>query len=202
MIIRDDVGRDIGHNWAERAMAKNARRQQGGQLAPVRVFPKPDYSTGFAGVRSDFRDTVHWDPSVKTDKWGNAEVRFYLSDAITSFRPYRPARTPNEALRVLLQGVGTSYDPDLVRLFIQMTGEYPPGSLLLIDGGAIVMVTEFTDRARRGLIVRSASGEVLATPEPMDLAATTILSQVMADEAGVDPGSLLESMEHGERVER
>jgi len=123
-------------------------------------------------------------------------------DAITSFRPYRPARTPNEALRMLLQGVGTTYDPDLLRLFVQMTDEYPPGSLLLIEGGQVAMVTEFAEGHKRGLVVRSAAGEVLADPEPIDLAGVTILSQMMADEAGVDPGSLLESVEHGESVER
>ncbi len=54
--------------------------------APVRVFPTPDYSAGFDGTRSDFRDTVHWAPSVKTDEHGEATVRFYLSDALTEFR--------------------------------------------------------------------------------------------------------------------
>ncbi|TNE87308.1 MAG: hypothetical protein EP330_19010 [Deltaproteobacteria bacterium] len=58
----------------------------GGGWATVRVFPKPDYSAGFTGVRSDFRDTVHWEPTVNTDANGEAEVRFYLSDATTTFR--------------------------------------------------------------------------------------------------------------------
>jgi hypothetical protein len=59
-------------------------RQAG--YAPVRVFPAPDYREGFTGERSDFRDTVHWAPSVVTDARGLAEVRFYLSDAVTAFR--------------------------------------------------------------------------------------------------------------------
>src|SRR3972149_6534092 len=56
-------------------------------------------------------------------------------DAITSYRPYRPARTPNEALRVLLDGAGTIHDPDVLRLFIEMMGHYPPGSLLRLAPG-------------------------------------------------------------------
>jgi hypothetical protein len=64
--------------------------------ASVRVFPAPDYSAGFTGIRSDFRDTVHWEPSVRTDEEGSAEVRFYLSDAVTSFR-------------VTAEGVGSGY---------------------------------------------------------------------------------------------
>lgn len=56
------------------------------QARRVRVFPKPDYSDGFQGVRTDFRDTVHWEPEVQTSAMGEAEVRFYLSDALTTFR--------------------------------------------------------------------------------------------------------------------
>ncbi|MFK7927895.1 MAG: MG2 domain-containing protein [Myxococcota bacterium] len=55
-------------------------------MSPVRVFPKPDYQNGLSGTRSDFRDTVHWEPSVRTGSKGTAQVRFYLSDAITTFR--------------------------------------------------------------------------------------------------------------------
>lgn len=117
-------------------------------------------------------------------------------DAITSYRPYRPARTPHEALQVLLEGAGRKYDADLLRLFIEMTGEYPPGSLLRIEGGQIAMVTEASEGVRRGLVVRSSEGEVLTTPEPIDLIEVAIEGQVLSEEAGVDPGSLLESLEH------
>lgn len=55
-------------------------------MVVARVFPAPDYKAGFTGVRSDFRDTVHWAPTVKTDAKGKAEVAFYLSDAVTTFR--------------------------------------------------------------------------------------------------------------------
>ncbi|MBW2255207.1 MAG: hypothetical protein JRI25_11485, partial [Deltaproteobacteria bacterium] len=58
----------------------------GVEYAAARVFPKPDYNEGFTGTRTDFRDTVHWEPTVATDERGEAEVRFYLSDAVTSFR--------------------------------------------------------------------------------------------------------------------
>ncbi len=54
--------------------------------APVRVFPEPTYEGHYDGPRTDFRETIHWAPSVKTDKNGTAKVSFYLSDAITSFR--------------------------------------------------------------------------------------------------------------------
>jgi len=54
--------------------------------APVRLFPAPDYSGTHDGPRTDFRETIHWEPQVRTDRSGEATVTFYLSDAVTSFR--------------------------------------------------------------------------------------------------------------------
>jgi hypothetical protein len=54
--------------------------------APVRQFPAPSYDGDRVGPRTDFRETIFWAPSVKTDARGKATVRFYLSDAVTSFR--------------------------------------------------------------------------------------------------------------------
>jgi hypothetical protein len=71
-------------------------------VAPVRVFaaasaptPTPTATHTEAGrgeqerpveVRSDFRDTVTWQPAVQTSELGVAKVRFQLSDAVTGFR--------------------------------------------------------------------------------------------------------------------
>lgn len=54
--------------------------------APVRVFPVPNYQPDYSGPRTDFRETVFFQPSVRTDAEGRAQVRFTLSDAVTSFR--------------------------------------------------------------------------------------------------------------------
>lgn len=55
-------------------------------LAPVRVFPVPEYTKGYDGPRTDFRETIYWNPAVQTDESGTAEVSFVASDAVTSFR--------------------------------------------------------------------------------------------------------------------
>ncbi|MFH1467232.1 MAG: MG2 domain-containing protein [Pseudomonadota bacterium] len=68
----------------EERWAGNA--QPAWQWAPVRVFPAPIYTGAPPEVRTDFRDTVHWAPRVQTDAQGHAQVSFYTSDAITSFR--------------------------------------------------------------------------------------------------------------------
>jgi HD-GYP domain-containing protein (c-di-GMP phosphodiesterase class II) len=121
-------------------------------------------------------------------------------DAITSYRAYRPARTPNEALQVLLSGAGAAHDADLLRLFIEMMGHYPPGSLLRLPGGEVVMVVPSEDPVGSAVVVRDRDGSVVNPPRPITFAQTDVVAQLLPDEAGVDPGSLLEVLEQGEHV--
>jgi len=44
-------------------------------------------------------------------------------DAITSARPYQPALAKEEAIRELMQNVGTQFDPRVVRAFIEVVGD-------------------------------------------------------------------------------
>ena len=37
-------------------------------------------------MRTDFRNTIYWNPKVEVDKTGSKTVEFYTSDDITSFR--------------------------------------------------------------------------------------------------------------------
>jgi len=123
-------------------------------------------------------------------------------DAITSHRPYRPARTPNEALHVLLGGAGKAHDADLLRLFIEMMGHYPPGSLLRLPGGEVVMVIPSDDPAGSAVVVRERDGTAVERPRPIPFAPGDVVAQLLPDEAGVDPGSLLEVLEQGEHAGR
>ena len=54
--------------------------------APVRVFPVPQYTKSYEGPRTDFRETIYWNPTVQTNADGVAEVTFAASDAVTAFR--------------------------------------------------------------------------------------------------------------------
>ncbi|MEP7126370.1 MAG: alpha-2-macroglobulin family protein, partial [Byssovorax sp.] len=67
-------------------MAKEADEPAPPLWAPVRQFPVPSYQGGLDGPRTDFRETVFWQPSVQTGEQGTARVEFYLSDAVTTFR--------------------------------------------------------------------------------------------------------------------
>ncbi|OGQ24393.1 MAG: hypothetical protein A2138_06840, partial [Deltaproteobacteria bacterium RBG_16_71_12] len=78
-----DLGRD--KDWAGAEKKKRANFE----LAPVRVFPAPDYGgVATPEVRTDFRQTIHWAPRVKTGRDGMVTVTFWLSDAVTSFRVF------------------------------------------------------------------------------------------------------------------
>ena len=83
---RNDMLVDKEFARAAGKMAKAMPEEQA--WAPVRVFPIPAFKADHAGPRDDYRETVFWAPSVKTDKSGKASVKFVLSDAVTSFRVF------------------------------------------------------------------------------------------------------------------
>ncbi len=64
-------------------------------------------------------------------------------DAITSPRVYRPTiLPPDRALGFMWENVGKDFDPILLKVFINMLGIYPVGTLLQLDNGALGIVTE------------------------------------------------------------
>jgi HD-GYP domain-containing protein (c-di-GMP phosphodiesterase class II) len=117
-------------------------------------------------------------------------------DAITTRRSYRRAETPNRALGVLLKGSGTFYDPDFVRAFIELVGIYPPGSLLMLDGGEVAMVTQTVEAGAvpELVLVRTEQGTLLEEPERIDAAGRMVVDQLIPGQVGVDPAALLEKV--------
>lgn len=73
-------------------------------------------------------------------------------DAITSARYYRDRiLSPDRALGYMLQESGTSFDPVLLKVFINMLGAYPVGTLVKLDTGEIGIVigpSKSKDRTR------------------------------------------------------
>ena len=82
-------------------------------------------------------------------------------DAITSPRVYRRHMvfSPDQALNAMLDGAGTNFDPILLKMFINMLGVYPIGSLLELDTGelGLVMDTDTTFDGTRPMAVLLAS---------------------------------------------
>ena len=58
----------------------------GNNYSVARRFYVPAYTTTQTEARTDFRETIYWNPTVQTDKDGNASVSFYNSDASSTFR--------------------------------------------------------------------------------------------------------------------
>ncbi len=53
----------------------------------AKEFPSPEYNKNDkVDVRTDFRSTIYWNGNVEFDKNGKAEIVFYNSDAISSFK--------------------------------------------------------------------------------------------------------------------
>lgn len=55
-------------------------------FSQVPVFYAPAYTTPATTTKDDFRETIYWNPTVQTDRYGKASVEFYNSDASTTFR--------------------------------------------------------------------------------------------------------------------
>jgi uncharacterized protein YfaS (alpha-2-macroglobulin family) len=89
--VRLDPAQQVNRIGGLRAQGRGAAIddlvvQQVNGWAPVRVFPVPQYTRAYEGPRTDFRETVYWNPAVETNAAGDAEVAFVTSDAVTAFR--------------------------------------------------------------------------------------------------------------------
>lgn len=64
-------------------------------------------------------------------------------DALASARSYTEGtRSPDYAVRTLLEKAGTEFDPVLVKFFVSMMGIYPIGSMVVLDSGEVGIVIE------------------------------------------------------------
>jgi HD-GYP domain-containing protein (c-di-GMP phosphodiesterase class II) len=89
-------------------------------------------------------------------------------DALTTARVYRKVNpTPPEAILHLMKLRGTQFDPALVKLFIEVLGVYPPGTVLALTGREAGVVCKApaagspVDRPRVRLVVGAEPGRVV-----------------------------------------
>jgi HD-GYP domain-containing protein (c-di-GMP phosphodiesterase class II) len=122
-------------------------------------------------------------------------------DAITTRRAYRRAEPPAHALHVLLNGAGSSYDPDFVMAFIHMMGVYPPGSFLRLRTGHIAMVTEPSPGVEApppSVVIADSAGTPIPDPVPVRLRSNDIVEQVSPAAIAIDPAAVLERVGVGD----
>jgi HD-GYP domain-containing protein (c-di-GMP phosphodiesterase class II) len=93
-------------------------------------------------------------------------------DAMTTVRPYQNARTPDQAIRVLVKDMGTAFDPLLVKVFVDMMGLFPVGTLVRLATGELGIVYEQNEAdlaSPRVKVIRDSRGEEIE-PNIVDLA--------------------------------
>lgn len=69
-------------------------------------------------------------------------------DAITAPRVYRPfAISPDRSLSIMQEGAGKDFDPVLLKVFINMIGVYPIGTVLTFESGEVGLVAKYSGEA-------------------------------------------------------
>src|SRR4051812_22486635 len=56
-------------------------------------------------------------------------------DAVTSERPYKPARPPARGVAAVVAGAGSAFDPDVVAVFRRLVAPFPVGSEVALPDG-------------------------------------------------------------------
>ncbi|HVO67840.1 MAG TPA: HD domain-containing phosphohydrolase [Syntrophales bacterium] len=85
-------------------------------------------------------------------------------DAISSPRIYRTyAYSRDQALDLMLERSGKEFDAVLLKVFINLMGIYPPGTLLLLDSGELGLAVSYPDRKERSrpsimLLIENSQG--------------------------------------------
>ncbi|WP_447980663.1 HD-GYP domain-containing protein [Candidatus Nitrospira bockiana] len=98
-------------------------------------------------------------------------------DAMTSARVYRREPMPPErVLKIMFAKSGQSFDPVLLKLFVNCIGIVPIGSLVLLDSGELAVVLKPNPDARMAQrpvvrVISDAAGQAVDGPE-LDLAET------------------------------
>ncbi len=122
-------------------------------------------------------------------------------DAITTRRSYRRAETPHRALQILLQGAGGAFDPDIVKTFISLMGIFPPGSVLRLLSGELVVISHHRADSEelQAVMVSTAAGESIE-PELVAVSVDQVAQQILAESVGIEPATLLEQAGVAEQI--
>ena len=119
-------------------------------------------------------------------------------DAMTSSRPYQKARTPDQAMRVLVKDMNTAFDPLMVKVFIDMMGLFPVGTLVRLITSELAVIYELGESDvlwPRVKIIRDADGgeveprivDLVSLKDQIGETGQAILEAVQPDTLGIDP---------------
>ena len=125
-------------------------------------------------------------------------------DAMNSSRAYRlDPISPERSLQIMIDLAGSKIDPLLLKVFINMVGVYPIGTLLLLDTEETALVMEVPEKAEEGrpivrLLIRTEEDKLLGG-EVVDLAERessgafkrNVLRCFHPSEYGIQPADIL-----------
>jgi HD-GYP domain-containing protein (c-di-GMP phosphodiesterase class II) len=86
-------------------------------------------------------------------------------DAITSERVYAPAKPAHVGVRVIREGSGTAFDPEMAEIFSKLVAPFPPGETIELSDGRAGVVASVPEGDIDRPVVR-----VVGDGEPYDLA--------------------------------
>jgi len=90
-------------------------------------------------------------------------------DALTTAKEYRDAYMPDEALKIMHEQAGEKFDPVLLRVFMNMVGMYPIGTLVRLTSGEVGVVYHNShdprkfDRPKVKLVLDKTGAKINAT---------------------------------------
>ncbi len=90
-------------------------------------------------------------------------------DAVTSARPYRAAAPAHVGYRVIVEGAGTAFDPEVVAAFRKLVAPYPAGTEVELADGSRGIVAALPSDAPDRPTVRITHGPDGTPADPADV---------------------------------
>ncbi len=100
-------------------------------------------------------------------------------DALLADRLYRPAFPPYAAMREIIRGTYTLFDPRIAAAFMENITMYPVGSLVKLNSGEVGIVVDVNKQSQHRPIIRlllNEQGKKIAAGNEIDLEKTANLS--------------------------
>ncbi|MBI4845037.1 MAG: HD-GYP domain-containing protein [Candidatus Omnitrophica bacterium] len=114
-------------------------------------------------------------------------------DAITSKRPYKKPLSPDKTLAIMMRLIGCDFDPQFFKIFIQMLGIYPVGSLVRLNTKEYAITKKVHPQALlmpEIKIIMDSKGKLLEEPFTINLADKEQNAALRNIEEVVDPETI------------
>ncbi len=105
-------------------------------------------------------------------------------DAMTSPRIYHSIKTPLDALKYIVEDDKDTYDPSLVKIFLDIMGIYPPGTIVSLKGGM------------KGVLISENQVAVVGKDRSLEnIEEEVVIERALSpDEVDFDPGSIIAAL--------